>query len=173
MVEYKKIHKVSNFCVGKDVWLLGPDHLLVVKKRGYSEDYRRFFFSDIQWGKVSTERFLTFLVCIPAVLSFVLLLVAIFLFWQNERGAAAVFVVLASLPMVCLLAVWLLGPYSSVTIKTFAEKETLRSGRLSKALRAAALIKADVDRAQGALSNEELVSRLLENEENGGGRTDI
>src|SRR5688572_16565337 len=48
MVSYKKLSRQRRNASGYSRLWLADDHVLLVTTSGYSEEYRRFFFSDIQ-----------------------------------------------------------------------------------------------------------------------------
>jgi hypothetical protein len=129
---------------------IGDDHVLAVDNNGFSEDYKRFYFSDIQaiitrktirgmvWSIVLASLFACFL--IPALLL------------GNEP-----FWVYSGAFLVLLLINLLRGPTCICHIMTAVQEEQLPSlNRLRVARKVISTLRLAIEKAQGILSPEEV-----------------
>jgi len=135
------------------------DHLLLVKSNGYSEEYLRFFFTDIKAVIVYQTRF-GFWVNVFCLIwiGIFLLLGAIIdggdLFWG--------FVAIAGVPFILLVVNWILGPTAKAVIETESNTdEILLSGRYRRSLRLLADINSRVQLQQGSFNRLELAEKIL------------
>jgi hypothetical protein len=139
---------------------LGDDHLLSVDNNGFSEDYKRFYFSDIQAIITRrTGRGATWSI----VLAFMIacsLLGALFL----EKEAVRIFFwVLSGAFLVFLLVNALRGPTCACHIITAVQEDQLPSlNRLRVARKVIETLRPAIEKVQGMLSPEEI--RIDENE---------
>ena len=170
MNKYKKIYAKRNFIGGREIWMLGEDHFLIIKNNGYSESYRRFFYSDIQWIKTSAVKFPIVPTFILAGFFCILLAVTIACYVGNEPETARVFEVVTGLWAVIAVVHYLLGRAGSLMIKTFSGKEILQMGRFRKALKVVAKLKDRILTAQGMIPEKELIEKLAEKEAAGSPR---
>lgn len=167
MKQYKRIHKKINFAGVREFWMLGDDHFLIVKNNGYTENYRRFFYSDIQWVKTSAVKFPIIITVVLSVFLFLLLAATIACYFGNESSTARVFEVITSIWLLICIVHYLMGRAGTITIKTFSGKETLKVNRFRKALKIVAKLKDRVLTAQGMIPEKELVEKLAEREASG------
>lgn len=137
------------------VWL-GDDHVLLVLTRGYSETYRRFFFSDIQGlivrrthlGKMWNAVWASFLVF------FALLALLV-----NDNPGTLILACIAAPFGVALLVNLLLGPTCACHIRTAVQTERLPAvSRVSSANRFIARIEPLITAAQGELPRDQPVA---------------
>jgi hypothetical protein len=132
---------------------LGKDHLLRVQNSAYTEDYRRFYFRDIQSIVIGIntrrER-----LCAGFVIAALFLL--LFAFWKGGYWSVF-FMILASLFLLNALINWRRGPTCTCRIHTAASREELPSiGRLKNAMQVIAILKPLIAESQGRLSPEEI-----------------
>lgn len=129
----------------------GPDHLLAIDSRGFSEDYKRFYYKDIQafitrktlQGKIQNILFGIF--CGLFILFAIL----------TGNGWAIFWEILTGLFLLLLLANWLLGPTCVCHIQTAVQSEKLPSlSRLNTAKKTISRIKPMIHEAQGVLTEE-------------------
>lgn len=139
---------------------LGRDHLLRVNSNGWTENYRRFYFSDIQALIICRDNrgliWNVALACFTALALF-----SIFI----EKGAAGRFTleILAGFCGGLLFINMMRGPTCCVRIYTPIGGESLPSvNRMSSATRLLDLIKPKVQAAQGELSAGEMPAKLQE-----------
>jgi hypothetical protein len=129
----------------------GPDHLLAVDSKGFYEDYKRFYYKDIQafitrktqQGKIQNILFgiITGLFLLFAVLS--------------GDGLAIFWGILAGLILILLLVNWLLGPTCISHIQTAVQSEKLPSlSRIKTAQKAINRLRPLIQEAQGVLTQE-------------------
>ena len=149
------------------LWL-GKDHVLHVINRGYTEDYRRFYYRDIQAILVRETASGTI---INTILGFItganlLLLLIGWLRWQWEPFAL--------IPLAIATGLWLLiflfqatsGPTCVCHLRTAVQFEVLPSlFRVRTARKAVVLLRQRIEAVQGSLetrtdSEEEHVSNL-------------
>jgi len=132
---------------------LGKDHLLCVYNSAYTEDYRRFYFRDIQSIVIginsNRER-------LSARFAGAALFLLLFAFWIGGYWAVF-FKILACLFLLNALINWRLGPTCTCRLSTAASQEELPSlGRLKTAMKLIELIKPLISESQGTLSSEEI-----------------
>jgi len=139
------------------VWM-ARDHLLLVSRTGYTENYKRFYFRDIQAviiRKTSTA-FVGNIVLSILALGFVLLAVAVSdasftIVWAMVGGIFAFFF---------LLSLWR-GSSCVTHIKTAVQTEQLAAwNRMRAARKGMAMIRPRLLEAQGQMPPEELKARI-------------
>jgi hypothetical protein len=136
---------------------LGPDHLLMVSSSGYTENYKRFYFRDIQaitlcksvrghvwsgiWG------FMAFLSAIIAL--------------QVGGAALVVWSAITGIFLVLLGINFGAGPTCVCRIQTAVQTRTLASlNRVRSTRKVLAQLRALIETSQEPISNEELALRL-------------
>jgi hypothetical protein len=141
----------------------GPDHLLQVSSTGYSENYRRFFYRDIQALIVRrTNGQITFAV-LWGVLALLFGLPATVLAANNAIEGAIVMFVFAGLFLAGLVINWLLGPTCACDIQTAVQIERLPTlRRIRSAQQFLQRLKGQIEAQQGPLSAETLAAGLAE-----------
>ena len=143
---------------GTQTLWMGPDHLLVVTDRGYSEEYKRFYFKDIQ--ALMIWRTLTSTVS-RAVFGFLavagLALTAACL-WRGWHGAWVLcWAGISGFFLLCLLADWARSPTCGCALQTAVQTERLYAvHRLRQATRFWARFSDAVETVQDALDEEQL-----------------
>jgi hypothetical protein len=138
------------------LWL-GKDHLLHVINRGYTEDYRRFYYRDIQAILIRKTVSGTILkIIFGAIAGINLLLLALGRFvWSWERVALVPLAISSCFWGLLFLADLAAGPTCICHLRTAVQFEPLPSlFRLRKARRAIALLSSRVENAQGSLASE-------------------
>jgi len=128
------------------LWL-GPDHLLSVRATGYSEEYKRFYFRDIQAlivRKTERREISSVIFTLLAIGCGLFVLVTPLLMW---RGFWAV---CTGVVLGCLLVNWLRGPTCICHIRTAVQTEPLPTlKRLPTARKVIARLKPGIQDAQG------------------------
>ena len=147
------------------LWM-GSDHILLVRTSLGTEEYRRFYFKDIQALIVQYTRRQIYLNV--TFIALALLVLAIIGFSWNGGVFSVVILgiafVLFSIP---ILVNSLLGPCCEVQIRTAVQIEDLPSlSRISRAERVLGRIRPRIQAAQGSLTAEETVERLRAFEQN-------
>jgi len=142
----------------------GGDHLLLVKKSGYRESSKRFFYRDIQ-AIICTETPTAFRINLFCTVSFVL--IAVFFITLGANGvlsanSAAIGGIIGGGSMLLFLMLNLLyGPTCDCVVHTAVQAERLLPiTRLRKARRLLPQIRKAVEEAQGSLSAETPFARL-------------
>src|ERR1041385_6009276 len=161
---YRKLPGLGRDVLSISRLYLARDHLLVVRSNGYIEDYKRFYFQDIQAILIRqsiTGRVWNWVLGLLAVPS---LAFAIALFARRENGdlAAALFwgvcTVLFGGP---LLINVLRGPTCACHIRTAVQTERLAPlSRLRTARKVLTQIKPLIAETQGTLAREEIPRRM-------------
>jgi hypothetical protein len=161
MATYRKLPGQSRSLADHSRLWLGEDHLLLVTSSGYSEEYRRFFFSDIQAFHIFKTRH-------GAVLNAVFGGLAI-LFGALGFGvpnAEALF--LWTVALICAATVAIntaLGPTCSVQVQTTIARHPLTPlGRLRRARKVLARLRPLIVAAQGELDPERLAEITVSRE---------
>ncbi len=156
--EYRRlpgIHK--GFIIGRYRLWEGSDHILQVFSRFGVEDYRRYYFNDIQAIVITkTDKGKIF----GLILGLVSLIFGLLV--MTSEGGWAVFngIILAVLLSIFLFN-WFRGPTCTTQIYTPAQTETLPSlYRLRPSLKVIDRLKALIEKTQGALPPENLPRNL-------------
>jgi hypothetical protein len=138
------------------VWL-GDDHVLLVRSRIFFENYRRFFFNDIQGFVVRRTDIgkLWNVIWALFVLMFTLLSLAF------ESAGMIVMLSLAAPFFIALIVNIALGPTCTFYIRTAVQTERIPAiSRVSAAKKFIARIEPFIAAAQGAPPGEELMAEL-------------
>jgi hypothetical protein len=148
---YRRLPGRSGILIRHSLWMK-PDHLLCVRAYPFSQQYRRYYFKDIQ-ALVLTE--LTH----PAAYFFyafaVLFAIATLLLYPRHP----VWATLCGLPALLLFFLGWRTPDCACAIQTRVSADRLPSlGKLRTARRTIALVKAQIDQTQGELRAEALQS---------------
>jgi hypothetical protein len=131
----------------------GQDHLLLVISSGYYENYKRFFYRDIQSITLEKTGVRDLWTAVWAFLFFVFATFTVF----NSGPEAVVLGVMAAVFMGLLLGNLALGPTCKCHIKTAVQTEHLPNfRRLRPTRKVLARIEALIQSAQGDLSPEAL-----------------
>jgi hypothetical protein len=146
------------------LWL-GNDHLLLVDSMWYAEDYKRFYFRDIQAviiRKTPTGKTVNIVLGALAVLP---LAAALTLTMTSGIGywAAIFWWIISAILLGFLLANTLLGPTCVCHLKTAVQTEELPSlRRLRRAHKVLARVRPFIVAAQGEFAPGELAARLAQ-----------
>jgi hypothetical protein len=133
---------------------LSDDHILAVDNNGFSEDYKRFYFSDIQGIITRRTRRGTSWSIVLALMIVCSLTGALFLEVESFRIVSWI---LSGTFLVFLLINVLRGPTSICHIITAVQEEQLPSlNRLRVARKVIGTLRLAIERAQGKLSPEEV-----------------
>jgi hypothetical protein len=136
----------------------GPDHLLLVDNHGYTEDYKRFYFADIQaisMVKTVTATIWSAVFGMLTVFGLSLALAGIIFEWPLAANVFDAF--LAALFLLCLIVNWARGPTCACTLYTAVQSERLYAlSRFRSATRAVRDIRKIVDAVQGGVSEQDV-----------------
>jgi hypothetical protein len=133
---------------------MGEDHLLAVDSNGFSEDYKRFYFSDIQAIITRRTRRGTTWSVVLALILVCFLMGALFL--ENER-ARIFFWFFSGTFFVFLFINILRGPTCTCHIMTAVQEDELPSlNRLRVAWKVIGKLRLAIEKVQGALSPGEV-----------------
>jgi hypothetical protein len=138
------------------LWL-GKDHLLHVINRGYTEEYRRFYYRDIQAILVrETSIGKTFSIILGIISALCLFFLAAGRFiWRWENFALIPMAVAAFLWIVLFLIQVTSGPTCICHLRTAVQFEHLPSlRRVRSARKAIAMLRQRVESVQGAFATE-------------------
>ena len=153
----KEYHKVpgtkKGFLIGRYTLWQGADHLLHVYSRVGVEDYKRFYFNDIQaiitrktiTGKVQNIvlGFLLLVFTLPAIL--------------NDGGWSAFCAALGGVLLILVLINLYRGPTCETKLLTAVQTEKLHPlYRLKNAVKVMNRLRFNIQSAQGTLSREDL-----------------
>ena len=140
------------------LWL-GKDHVLHVMNRGYTEDYRRFYYKDIQAILVRqtvTGKVINIILGIITGLSLMVLGLGWFR-WHWESFALIPVALAAALWMLIFVLHVTAGPTCVCHLRTAVQFEPLPSlFRIRTARKAIALLRNRIESIQGALASEAL-----------------
>lgn len=150
---------------GKKVQLwLGDDHLLVVDSNGYTEDYKRFYFKDIQgisWRKTVEGKAINFVLALPMVVF------GAFGVSSNTVNDGLFFYIVTGIFLVLLIINLVRGPTCEAELFTAVQTEKLVSLNRIKTMRKfLGRVQPLVIAAQGELKAEEMHSQPTSTESN-------
>jgi hypothetical protein len=162
--EYRRLPGAvhTGIAIRSRLWA-GRDHLLAVYSSGYSENYKRFYFRDIQaviLRKTRTARtineILTPLACIILALALSLSIAGGF-----DDGFAIFWWILGAVLLAFLVPNILMGPTCVCHLKTAVQTEELTSlRRLRRARKVLARVQPLIVAAQGELTLGEIAARM-------------
>ncbi|MBN1671172.1 MAG: hypothetical protein JXR37_09080 [Kiritimatiellae bacterium] len=139
------------------LWL-GPDHVLAVRNNGYTEDYKRFYFKDIQSilaCKNSSGTAWTVILAGPTVFCLTLFIAAAALGWS--AGALIGWAIPSCIFGVPLLIHLARGTTCTCYLRTAVQTERLYSlSRFRRAMTVINLLRPHIEAAQGSLSEADL-----------------
>jgi len=139
---------------GDSTLWLGPDHLLWVREQGYSEEYKRFYFPDIQAFVIrrTTRR-----QAINLTLAVIVLLIFAWTIQLGGWSAAPIGGFICSPFILFVVINSLLGPGCSFHIRTAVQTERVSSiVRINSAEEIVRQLTPRIESAQGEVSAEEL-----------------
>ena len=132
------------------VWL-GPDHLLLARTSFFSEEYKRFYFRDIQAVVTRRTTLREILNAILAVTGIVFGVMCVF----TTSGLRVFFFVMTGSVLVALLVNWLRGPTCVCHLRTAVQIEELSPLKRFRATRKVIeRLKPDIEKAQRSLAPE-------------------
>jgi hypothetical protein len=135
----------------------GPDHLLSVYNSFFTEDYRRFYFRDIQAIVVSGTPARTRWSALSGSIALLLLLLA----YLAGEYWGVFFISLAILFLIIFAVNFLKGPTCCCRLYTAASQTELPSlGRLGYAMKTLDIIRPLIEQSQGTISTEEIKARM-------------
>lgn len=167
-IKYKRLTRARArgiFSVGfmsrSSLWL-GPDHLLCVDFNGYAENYKRFYFSDIQALTVRETRRRTIwnvILLIPLIFSLVGLFASLFPF---STGGVIGWSIAATIFFIPAVVNNFLGTACACQLRTAVQTEELPSlSRVRKTRAVLAKIRPLITAAQGGELPADIVSAWM------------
>lgn len=148
--------------VPRSTLLLGSDHILKVESTIFSEDYKRFFFRDIQSITIRTNRRLQ-LWNVVLVGLLALTLAEGFFDTSTWNAWAITMVIMGSISAMLLVVNNVFGTSCDVLIQTAVQNDILTPlSRVKRANKALERLRPLITQAQGQLPAEELALRLRE-----------
>jgi hypothetical protein len=166
--EYTKIgtrgRRRREFFTWNTLWL-AKDHMLQIEHTGYSEEYKRFYYRDIQSITVRRDnRALAWTIFFVAMLG-----IGIAMMLQSDSNGGWFFgLMFASLFTLFLIINLLKGASCISHIKTAVQEDQLPSlRRVKKTDKALAQIRTLVAAAQGSMTSEDIRSRVATIEHGG------
>ena len=169
MKRYKKIARNTSFLGKRSRLMLCDDHLLLIGNLFGAEEYRRFFFEDLQFITVfKTSQGWIYNLIVSISLSITLFLAVVSLILskiKNEDflfGVSIFFAIIAVILVVALVINLIKGPTSKVMISTLNSQDTLTlTGSFYKTIKVINKIRPFIEKHQGPLTQKELVEQLL------------
>lgn len=143
------------------LWL-GSDHLLLILNRGYSEEYRRFYYTDIQAIQMRQTMTARVTSLVLGILSGLLLLAALVIKRSRWDTIDIVFWgTMGGLLLFLFLVNWVKGPTCTCHLRTAVQTEMLPPlHRVRAAKKALARLRPAVEAAQGVLSAEQMMTLI-------------
>lgn len=153
------------FASRSSLWL-GKDHLLCVDSTGYTEEYKRFYFGDIQTiSLVGTKRRViwNWVLVFPTVLCLAWFLSVWSASGSRELGLEITIAALTAFFALPLVVNNLFGPTCNCYLRTAVQTEQLPSlSRVRRARRVLNRIRPLITAAQGELAPGEIAERMRE-----------
>lgn len=152
--EYQKLPGVKKgFLIGKYSLWQGRDHLLYIFSRFGAEDYKRFYFNDIQ--AIITRKSISGKIQNIIMGCFILMfLLPVFFF---DEGWSVFYGVICGLTLIFLLINFYKGPTCETKVLTAVQAERLQSlSRLKTACRVMDRLRPHIQQSQGVLKSEDL-----------------
>ena len=156
---------VGFLSAGRTRLWLGKDHLLHVTDQWFTETYKRFYFRDIQVliTRKTARGFVVNIVCGILGLLILFFPLAGKLYWSWDNGVLIAGGIGAGIFFIIVLINSILGPTSTCRIRTAVQSEELPSlCRLWRARKVLRILRAKIEEAQGALSQEDVAANHTE-----------
>jgi hypothetical protein len=162
--KYKRLTRArprSRFAIistGNSSLWLGPDHVLCIDSSGYTENYKRFYFRDIQAFIVRKTDVYKYTSLVLGILG---LFLAVIAFVPSGTAMRVVLFSFAAFFLLCMLLNLLFGPTTLCYLQTAVQVESLPSlHRLRKARKVLNVLRPLIANAQGELAPEEIARRF-------------
>ncbi len=142
---------------GRNYLYLGPDHVLMVTNAWFGEDYKRFYYRDIQAIVVQKNGAAGILnLVLGGLLAFLVFLAVLGLgSWQWDEVGFVITGIIFGIVLLLLLVNIAMGPTCICKLQTAVHAERLPSlGRLRRTRRAVQRIQMKVEEVQGRLERE-------------------
>jgi hypothetical protein len=147
--------RTSGFLSYSRLWL-GPDHLLFARTAFFSEEYKRFYFRDIQAIVTRRTELREILSAFFACIAIVFGVMSIF----TDAGWQAFLLVITGAFFFALLVNWLRGPTCVCHVRTAVQNEELSPlKRFRAARKVIERLRPNIEKAQGALAPELLQAK--------------
>jgi hypothetical protein len=143
---YRRLPGVKRTFIGRRTYWLGPDHILSVNMRGYIEEYKRFYYRDIQALIIRrTGHHL-----IVNLIGLALTLICFMMAWYFGEPAAYGWVLMGAVFLFFLILSLIRGPSCDVRLQTAVQTEKVESiRRLGTARRFMKKIRPLLEKTQG------------------------
>jgi len=149
--------------IGNASLWLGPDHLLCVESMIFTEEYKRFYYRDIQAFIIRRTKFRGILGLIILVPLTLFTWGAIGMGYAGDTGGSVFCLIMSGIFGLILLLNFAFGPTVRCYLKSAVQTEELPSlNRLGRARRAIARLRPLIIAAQGQLSPGEIPERMRE-----------
>jgi hypothetical protein len=160
--DYNRLPGSSNSSLGfgrNSLWL-GEDHVLLLQRRGYVEDYKRFYFKDIHAVVIRKTGtfFVVNIIFGVFLLSCLLLHYLGLVVWEWDAIGHSLLGIWTLLFLIILGINALKGPTCATSLHTAVHSESITSmSRIRSSLRAMNVLRRKIEEVQGHLSEEILV----------------
>jgi hypothetical protein len=150
--------RVAIISTGNSSLWLGPDHLLCIDSNGYTENYKRFYFRDIQAFIVRRTDGYKYASLVLGLIGLVLGIIGAV---TSDSVGRAILFYIAGFFWFCMFLNLLFGPTTVCCLQTAVQIEFLPSiRRLRKARKIIDLLRPLIAMAQGELAPEEIAGRF-------------
>lgn len=147
---YRRLRGKRKGLIGIQTLWRGPDHLLLIDSKRVAEDYKRFYYEDIQ-GLVVQKTYRGKILNLLAGAG--LLALGLWAFHAGGPAGKTILGSLALLPLIGLLYNLFLGPTCTCSIMTAVQTEALPSlNRIRNAHKAIEQLRPRIDSVQGRLA---------------------
>lgn len=166
--KYKKLCKSSVDLIGKRSRLLFvDDHILQCNKIAGSEEYRRFFFKDLQSITVfrTLSGFISNIILSIVIIFFISLGMLVYFFAGSDVffGVGIFFGIITLIVFIALIINLIKGSTSKTIITTLNSQDTLvLSGRFYKTKKVIDSLREYIVKEQGEFSQKDIVNKLQE-----------
>jgi hypothetical protein len=158
-LKYRRLPGTGMAVARRSTLWLGDDHLLVIRSSGYSEDYKRFYFRDIQAFVIRRTDSGRVVNAVFGVLAVPPLIAAL----TTSGGWLVFWFIVTAFFLLLLLLNTLYGPTCVTHLRTAVQTEELASlGRLPRARKVLARLRPLIAQAQGELNPAVIPARMAE-----------
>lgn len=170
---YKKFPGKKRKLFGSDRLWVGHDHLLLVESTGISEEYKRFYYKDVQAINLVKTKKAYYLSLVFGILLLISAGACVFSMMDAKLGPAGFFGIIAIVFAVFIIRLWLGRGITNCWMYSSVQKEKLTPvNTIKKAETFYSIVMPRIEKAQGSLSKEVLETQKQRVESGGVGTTD-
>jgi hypothetical protein len=160
-INYKKIYTGKTGFTRSTIFS-AEDHFLVAKASGYSEEYYRFFFTDIIALKVRIDKLANATLGVLSIFEVLAVLALLSGSFGLQWFGGIIFIIL----LLAIGYVIIYGPQAKLVFKTATTEKDFPMGPKNKILKLLKKLRPYIEKAQGEFAPDTLQEELLKDEKN-------